>query len=158
MSRQGTNRSGVQGLEVYVRRQGQDNYEQIQPQTDLFPLVSNARNVLDRAFLLLESGQGRIGLEEVAGDIVAGRRDAGEACLFPDPQIPSLVDAINHFLQIMKSGFPDVYLTRTDGEAATIRHQLRPPFQSLVEFEPLRAGELLIQYQVRQFPKLHYTC
>ncbi|KAK3935114.1 hypothetical protein QBC46DRAFT_323974 [Diplogelasinospora grovesii] len=58
----------------------------------------------------------------------------------------SLDDAIDHFLQTMKSGFPCVKLTRTDGEA-TRRYKVEPPFQSLREFKPLDAGELQIQYK-----------
>ncbi|KAI5865861.1 hypothetical protein GGS23DRAFT_357439 [Durotheca rogersii] len=147
MSRRGINRNGVQGVQVYVRRQGDTDYEQIQPQTDLFPLVGNITTVLDRAFLLLESERGWDGLETIARGIVVGRREAEDNCLFPDPQFPSLGDAIRHFLQAMKGVFPDIYLTYLEGEALTARYPVEPPFRSLLEFDTLRAGELRIQYQ-----------
>lgn len=159
MSRRVANRNGDRQLHVYVRREGERQYELVEEQTDVVPLGNTVRDVLDRAFLLLENGNGRNGLEMVGNGIVTGRQMTNGRCLFPDPtrQIQSIGEAIRHFLRTMQSNFPDIYLSRTDGEASTVRNGLNEPFQSLLDFDPVAAGELRIQYQVRRLLRGHHA-
>lgn len=153
-SRRVVTRTEVRELFVFARREHQDDFEKIEPGSQYYNLVSSTQAVLDRGFLLLETESGGAGLNRTADGIVAGLQAEGHSrpCLFPDhtKTFNDINKATRHFLTKMKSGFPDIYLTNTKGEAETIRYAIKPePFQSLNDFDPVLAGEMRIQYQVR---------
>ena len=96
-------------------------------ETSQLPPTSNryraVKSIINRALILLESNRGRRALRDLVIAIVRGRRAQNQRYLYPrgEPDSALMDQYLDFFLQRMRSGFPETYLTPTEGEALTVR-------------------------------------
>lgn len=114
----------------------------------------NARRAVDRGLRILETPRGRAALGSLAKWIIVGnRKGRNPPCLYPrdDPNFEKLDEHITHFLKVMRSSFPEVYLTETTrGEALAVRYDRSPGADdtALEDYNPRGFGHLELNHTV----------
>ncbi|KAJ2904506.1 hypothetical protein MKZ38_007949 [Zalerion maritima] len=139
--------SRVRGLTVWVPTSDPNQSEQL-------PLGNRrhttVRTIVDRALFIVESRPGRVALRDLAIQIVLGRRNRGEPCLYPrnDPTFGDMDRFIDLFLNLMRSDAPEFYLTNTESEAMTRRYDWARPETTLNDFRPGNTGHMELNQKI----------
>lgn len=123
-------------------------------QTVPFPPNSSThrtvRDIISRSLVILESPRGRRALRRLAVSIVEQRRVQQHRCLYTDanPNSAKMDEYIDLFLQRMRSGFPEVYVMHSKGEAVTVRYDWAGRNDRLEDYQPVDAGQLRLSPRV----------
>ncbi|KFZ02072.1 hypothetical protein V500_00460 [Pseudogymnoascus sp. VKM F-4518 (FW-2643)] len=137
----------LQNVSIYVKlvKDRKAKYERIDTSTIEYRVM---KNIIDKALILLEHGEGMRSLSQLAEAIVRERWRLQQNCLYPrhDTNFEQIDGRVGHFLRHMRERFPPVVLQAVDGEAGTIRKTWSSANSTLDDYETQDAGELHIHH------------